>query len=119
MNIENNNLLKYFSIDEFNALLDIGFPRTILDIVKLVINADIDKSNWSKDEILFYYNQKIESIINSGNIHAIKLKETDMSDNYDLERLKTLSEEQQNWFHEKYGIQMKQLRKILKNRSKV
>lgn len=34
-----------------------------------------------------------------------------MSDNYDLNRLKLLSEEQQNWFHAKYGMQLKRLRK--------
>ena len=49
---------------------------------------------------------------NQVNIHAIRLKEADMSDNYDPDRIKELSQDKQEWFHQKYGKQLVKLRKV-------
>ena len=93
-------------------LLEVGIPKEVIDIVKIVTHEKIDKSNMTKEEKLMLYNDEIDKIINSGNIHAIRLKEADMSDNYDLNRIKELSEEKQDWFHKKYGNQLVKLRKV-------
>ena len=66
----------------------------------------------TKEEKLELYNKDIDKVINSGNIHAIRLKEADMSDNYDERRLKELPQDKQEWFHEKYGNQLVKLRKV-------
>ena len=92
-------------------LLEVGIPQDVIEIVKLVTHDKIDKSNMTKSEKLELYNKDIDKIINSGNIHAIRLKEADMSDNYDIERIKLLPEDKQEWFHEKYGKQLIKLRK--------
>lgn len=93
-------------------LLEVGIPEEIIDIVKIVTHDKIDKSNMTKEENLELYNKEIDKVINSGNIHAIRLKEADMSDNYDPDRIKELSEDKQEWFHEKYGKQLVKLRKV-------
>ena len=96
----------------FKDLLEIGFPLEILEIVKLVTKPNIDTSNMTKEEKLKLYNDEIDKIINSGNIHAIRLKKADMSDNYNKERLSELPLEKQEWFNEKYGKQLIKLNKI-------
>lgn len=96
----------------FKDLLEIGFPIEILEVVKLVTKPNIDKSNLSKDEVLKLYSEEIDTIINSGNIHAIRLKEADMSDNFNEERLKELPNDKQEWFNQKYGKQLIKLRKV-------
>lgn len=98
----------------YKDLLEIGFPIEVVEIVKLVTHDKIDKFNMTKEEKLELYNKDIDKVINSGNIHAIRLKEADMSDNYDLNRMKDLSKETQDWFHEKYGKQLIKLRNIKK-----
>jgi len=95
-----------------NDLLEVGIPMEIIEIVKIVTHEKIDKSNMTKEEKLELYNQEIDKVINSGNIHAIRLKEADMSDNYDLDRIKELPHDKQEWFHEKYGKQLVKLRKV-------
>ena len=95
-----------------NDLLEVGIPQEIIDIVKIVTHDKIDKSNMTKEEKLKLYNAEIEKVINSGNIHAIRLKEADMSDNYDLDRIKELPQDKQEWFHQKYGKQLIKLRKV-------
>lgn len=42
----------------YSDLFEIEFPNKILDIVKLVTNEDIDKSNLDKEGMLSYYNLK-------------------------------------------------------------
>jgi len=96
----------------FKDLLEIGFSTEILQIVKLVTKPNIDTSNMTKKEKLKLYSNEIDSIISSENMHAIRLKQADMSDNYDKERLKELPQEQQEWFEEKYGKQLIKLRKV-------
>ena len=93
-------------------LLEVGIPKEIIDIVKIVTPENIDKSNFTKEEKLKLYDKEIDKVINSGNIYAIRLKEADMLDNYDLERIKLLPEDQQEWFDEKYGKQLIKLRKV-------
>lgn len=99
----------------YKDLLDIGFPKDILDIVQIVTKEKVTKYPISLEEKLHIYYKKIDSIINSGNIHAIRLKEADMSDNYDSNRLKKLPKEKQIWFHKKYGTQIEKLRKRIEN----
>ena len=96
----------------FKDLLEIGFPAKVLEIVKLVTKAEIDNTNMTKEEKLKIYNDEIDKIINSGNIHAIRLKKADMSDNYDKNRLKELPKIKQEWFNEKYGKQLIKLMKV-------
>ena len=93
-------------------LIEVGIPLEVIEIVKLVTHDKIDKSNMTKSEKLELYNKDIDKVINSGNIHAIRLKEADMTDNYDPERLKQLPHNKQEWFHEKYGKQLVKLRKV-------
>lgn len=95
-----------------NDLLEVGIPKEIIEIVKIVTHDKIDNSIMTKEEKLELYNKEIDKVINSGNIHAIRLKEADMSDNYDLDRLKELPLDKQEWFHEKYGKQLVKLRKV-------
>ena len=96
----------------FKDLLEIGFPLEVVEIVKLVTKQKIDTSNMTKEEKLKLYSDEIDSIISSDNIHAIRLKKADMSDNYNKERLKELPLEKQYWFEEKYGKQLIKLRKV-------
>ena len=97
----------------FRDLLEIGFPLEVLDIVKLVTKPQIDTSNMTKIEKLNIYGEEIENIISSRNIHAIRLKEADMSDNFNEDRLKELPEEKQEWFKQKYGKQLIKLRRVV------
>ena len=55
-------------------LLEVGIPKEIIDIVKIVTHDKIDKSNMTKEEKLELYNKEIDKVINSGNIHAIRLR---------------------------------------------
>ena len=96
----------------FKDLLEIGFPVDVLEIVKLVTKPEIDTSNMTKEEKLKLYSDEIDSIIESGNIHAIRLKKADMSDNYNKERLKELPQDKQQWFEEKYGKQLIKLNRV-------
>jgi len=97
----------------FKDLLEIGFPLEILEIVNLVTKPNIDTSNMVKEEKLKLYNDEIDSIINSGNIHAIRLKKADMCDNYNRERLSELPLDKQEWFNEKYGKQLLKLNRVI------
>ncbi|MBR6689966.1 MAG: hypothetical protein IKL65_01380 [Bacilli bacterium] len=97
----------------FKDLLEIGFPIEVLEIVKLVTKPSIDTSNMTKNEKLKIYSDEIDMIINSGNIGAIRLKEADMSDNFNENRLKELPEEKQEWFKQKYGKQLVKLRRVV------
>ena len=96
----------------FKDLLEIGFPVEVIEIVELVTKSKIDTTKLSKEQKLKLYSDKIDSIINSNNIHAIRLKQADMSDNYNKERLKDLPEEKQEWFEEKYNKQLVKLMEV-------
>lgn len=103
----------------FKDLLEIGFPIEVVEIVKLVTKPEIDTSNMTKEEKLKLYSDEIDSIIESGNIHAIRLKQADMSDNYDKERLKGLPLDKQQWFEEKYGKQLVKLMRVTERKKKI
>ena len=93
-------------------LIEIGFPQEIIDIVKLVTKKKVDTTDMTKVEKLALYNEEIDNIIKSGNIHAIRLKEADMSDNCNPQRLKRLPIDEQLWLEEKYVKQLKKLRNV-------
>ena len=84
-----------------NDLIDIGFTQEIVKLVEIV-TKDYDSYNLSNDEKLKLYNSKIDRIIDSKNISAIRIKIADISDNYNIERLKELDEDSQLWFEKKY-----------------
>ena len=92
----------------FNSLTELKFNDEIIELIRLI----------TKDPSLNYHDQ-ITKIIVSNNIEAIKLKYADMSDNYDLERLKKLSPEQQEYFHHKYGPEIIRLKEILEERGTI
>lgn len=98
----------------YRDLLDVGFPLEVVEIVKLVTKEKIDKSGLTEEEKLKLYDEEINKIIDSGNIHAIRLKYADMTDNFNPERIKELPEEKQEWFNKKYGPQLVKLKKAKK-----
>lgn len=85
-------------------LLDIGFDKNIIDIVSLVTNKNMD------------YHEFITSIINSGNIDAIRVKYSDMSDNYNPDRLKDVSSERREHLINKYKDEIVRLKEELERR---
>ena len=91
----------------YQDLLDIGFPKNIVSIVKIVTTEDKEKP----------YHDKITSIINSNNIEAIKLKIADMQDNSNPERLAKLEPELQNRLHAKYDNELKRLKEYIERSS--
>lgn len=101
----------------FKDLFEVGFSKEILEIDYLVTKLDIDTSNMSKEEKLKLYQEEIDMIINSGNYRASLLKEADMTDNYNPERLALLPQEKQDWFHQKYGKQLVKLKKVNEERN--
>ena len=97
-------------------LIDIGFSKDIVDVV-LLLSKDTSVINKSLDDKLNNYNEKIEKIIESKNLSAIRVKIADIEDNYDEDRLSKLSIEQREWFQKKYKknlVKIKEMeRKIL------
>ncbi len=98
----------------YRDLLDVGFPLDVVEIVKLVTKEKIDKSGLTEEEKLKLYDEEINKIIDSRNIHAIRLKYADMTDNFNPDRIKELPEEKQEWFNKKYGLQLVKLKKAKK-----
>ena len=95
----------------FEDLIDIGIPDNIIEVLKLVTKKEHEK-NISKSKKLELYNEEIDNIINSNNEIAIELKYSDMSDNFNKERLKLLSEDKQKWLTLKYEKNIKKLEKV-------
>lgn len=95
-------------------LQELGIPEEVIEIVKIVTHSKIDKTGLTEKDKLLLYSKEIDKIINSGNIHAIRLKYADMTDNYNIDRLKELTLEKQMWFNKKYGPQLVKLRKETK-----
>lgn len=98
----------------YRDLLDVGFPLEVVEIVKLVTKEKIDKSGLNEEERLKLYNEEVDKIIDSGNLHAIRLKYADMTDNFNPDRIKNLSKEKRDWFNKKYGSQLVKLRNAKK-----
>lgn len=85
----------------FDDLLDFGIPDNIVDVLRLVTKEPTTKK-LTKEEKLIRYNREIDNIIASGNDLALELKISDMSDNFDPNRLNELPIEQIEWFNQKY-----------------
>ena len=94
----------------FEDLSRLGIPDNIIEALELVTKESTTK-NLTKQQKLQKYNGEIDKIIESKNLLALGLKIADMSDNYDLNRLKNLPKEKQNWFKEKYEKNLEKLRK--------
>lgn len=95
----------------FDDLKEIGIPDNIIEVLKLVTKKP-HSEELSKEEKLELYNEEIDNIINSNNELAIELKYSDMSDNFDKDRLKLLSVEKQEWLTLKYENNIKKLEKV-------
>ena len=95
----------------FDDLISFGVPEHIIEVLKLVTKEEINEP-LSKKQKLQKYNEEIDRIIESRNPLALELKIADMSDNYDPNRLEELDEEKRNWFEQKYGENIKRLRKV-------
>ena len=85
-----------------NDLKKLSFSKETIEIVKLVTNKKNQK-----------YHDKITSILESNNIEAIKLKYSDMQDNYNPERMKDLNILQRNRLKNKYEKEIKRLEEYL------
>ena len=95
----------------FEDLISFGVPEHIIEVLKLVTKDKTDIP-LTKEQKLQKYNEEIDRIIESKNLLALELKIADMSDNYDPERLEELDEEKRTWFEQKYGENIKRLRKV-------
>ncbi len=89
----------------FDDLKELNFNDEIIELVYLVTNIKAQS-----------YHDKITSIIESNNIEAIKLKYSDMSDNFNQERLNKLDKKQKEYLINKYQPQIIRLENILKER---
>lgn len=97
-------------------LMEMGFSEEIIKIVYLVTKPIIDTSDFTEEDKLSLYDCEVNAIIMSENYDAIKLKEMDMTDNYNPERLKLLPLEKQEWFRKKYEKPLMKLKQINKER---
>lgn len=82
------------------TLLYLNIPQNIIDIVLLVTKTKGVS-----------YEEEINKIISSGNVGAIRVKYSDMSDNSDPNRLAKLDEEARTRLYNKYQPQLKKLKK--------
>ncbi len=102
----------------FDDLKQLGFNDEIIKLVKLVTN---DKTNivLSKKAWLENYHNKITKILESNNVEAIKLKYSDMSDNFNQERLSKLDEKTKTHLVNKYQNEIVRLENYLKERGEI
>ncbi len=94
----------------FEDLRNLNFNEEIITLVKLVTNNPISTQT---------YHDKITSIIESNNVEAIKLKYSDMSDNYNKERINKLNQKQKDYLTNKYKNEIIRLENILKERGEI
>ena len=115
-NVENENTkvaaLLHDTVEDiegirYEDLLEIGFPKSIIDIVKIVTIEDKKKT----------YHDKITSILETNNLEAIKLKYADMCDNSNPERIVKLDQETQERLHKKYDKELKRLKEKIERSS--
>ncbi len=99
----------------FDDLKSLNFNDEIIDLVRLVTNEP-NIIPLSKKEWLNKYHKKITKILESGNVEAVKLKYSDMSDNMNPERLNKLDEKTRNHLINKYQNEIIRLEKYLKER---
>lgn len=93
----------------FDDLRYFNFNEEIITLVSIVTNP----------KELSSYHDKITKIIETNNIEAIKLKYSDMTDNYDMNRLNKLDEKTKNKLINKYKDEVIRLEKILKEKDEV
>lgn len=91
-------------VDE-RTLKYLEIPENIIEMVLIV----------TKDKNLTYP-ERIDKIINSNNLGAIRLKYADMKDNMDYNRLKKLDEDTRRKLIKKYKTQLPKLEKVLKKK---
>ena len=100
---------------EFTDLLDIGIPDNIIETLRLVTKEPTSKK-LTQEEQLRRYNEEIDKIIASGDDLALELKISDMSDNYNPNRLKKLPLEKLIWFNKKYAKNLLKLKNAKEKR---
>lgn len=83
-------------------LAELEFSDRVIEIIEGVTNIEGED-----------YDSKIQRIIDNKDIDIIKVKYSDMSDNYDKSRLKLLSKETRDKLTKKYDNNLKLLRKAL------
>lgn len=93
----------------FDDLAMIGIPIHIIEVLKLVTKKP-SVQKLARQEKLIYYNQEIDTIIDSHNDLALELKIADMSDNYNPDRKEGLTLEQLEWFNLKYARNLEKLK---------
>lgn len=102
----------------FDDLKSLGFNEKIITLVKLVTNNNSvipkTKKEWQEK-----YHNKITSILESNNIEAVKLKYSDMSDNFNQERLNKLDEKTRIHLINKYQDEIVRLENYLKERGEI
>ena len=91
----------------FDDLRSLNFNEEIITLVNIVTNDKTKKTS---------YPDKITKIIETNNIEAIKLKYSDITDNYDMNRLNKLDEITKNRLINKYKDQVIRLENVLKER---
>ena len=91
----------------FDDLRSLNFNEEIITLVNIVTNDKTKKIS---------YPDKITKIIETNNIEAIKLKYSDITDNYDMNRLNKLDEITKNRLINKYKDQVIRLENVLKER---
>lgn len=101
----------------FEDLHSLGFNEDIITLVKLVTNDKIPILN--RNDMLTKYHNKITSILESNNIEAIKLKYSDMSDNFNQDRLNKLDNKTKELLVEKYQPEIIRLENYLKERGEI
>lgn len=105
--------IENFTFDDLKAL---DFNEEVISLIKWVTKDKYDKE-YTQEEKKEIYHNKITSIIESGNIEAVRLKYADMSDNFDEERLSRLDIDTQNKLKNKYANEIIRLEKYLKERN--
>lgn len=98
--------------DTVEDLLEVGFSNEVVDIVRIV-TLDKAEDDLTEEEKLLFYENQITKVIESKNQEAIKLKFSDMSDNFNEERLNRLSEEKRDHLIRKYSKQYYRLKDYL------
>lgn len=83
----------------FDDLKELGFSDSVVEIVRIV----------TKDESMNYHDW-ISTIIDTGNMDAIKVKYFDMMDNFNLDRLNKLDEKTKRYLISKYKEEVERLR---------
>ena len=96
-------------------LKSLNFNNEIIELVRLVTNEE-ESTPITEKELVNKYHNKITKILESNNIEAIKLKYSDMSDNFNQERLNKLDEKTKNYLINKYKDEIIRLEEYLKER---